>query len=177
MNRIYKMTACTLGGAAALFALSLILAKPARALVATLVEVVNTPATPAFTQDVSKTASQIVELQGLVSPGATTAPISVTPAGASGGPFKVPAGQKFVITTVEIVPLSLTTGFTTLSLEQNSGTGRESWQVSNSTSITQLQYPSGIVMAAGAEPQLFIFTGNGNPVGEQVAIHGYLTSN
>jgi hypothetical protein len=137
-----------------------------------MVEVVNTASSPPVTQDVSKTASHIIELQRDVSPKVTTTPISIAPSGASGGTFTVPSGHSFVITTVEIVPVSLSTGFTTLQLIQNGGTARENWQVSNSTSITQLQYPSGIVLAAGAQPQLSIFAGNGNPVGERVAIHG-----
>jgi hypothetical protein len=152
----------------------------AHALVATLVQVVNTTASPVASLDISKTASQIQEILCLSTvPGETSPPcISQTPGAANGGVFTVPAGQKLVITSVDIIPAeaSPSSGFTTVSLIQN-GAGRENWLVDNSLPMTQLQFPTGIVIGSGFSLQMSVFGENGMPTTESMDIHGYLAPN
>jgi|SRR5580658_3073549 hypothetical protein len=159
---------------------ALLFPQRAHAVVATLVQVVNTTASPVASLDISKTASQIQEVNCVfTAPGTTSGDCtSTTPGAANGGVFTVPPGQKFIITTVDIIPAAAvpSAGFTTVTLIQ-SGAGREDWIVDNSLPMTQLQFPTGIVIGSGFSLQMSVFGENGMPTTESMDIHGYLTPN
>src|SRR5580700_11168682 len=88
-------------GAMALAVTLLILAAPkaAHAIVATLVQVANTSANPAITQDVSRLPSQSVELHCF--PNAVCS--QIVPSGGISCCYSVPVGSSLVITTVQII--------------------------------------------------------------------------
>src|ERR1700722_9668466 len=93
-------------GAFALAAGVLTLAVPrtAHALAAAMVQVANTPASPANTQDISKQASQLVHLNVQVT---SQFPIPfnlVTQTNGAIGPYSVPTTSSLVITTVDVTP-------------------------------------------------------------------------
>jgi hypothetical protein len=157
-----------LGAACALVITTFAILEPRAvgAAVATLVQVANTVATPAINQDVSKLASQNVELScaptcNQVFPDATR----------SFNAFTVPAGQHLVISTVQLEASS--GGSTTLS--QQSGiivTSRTTWLLF-AAGTYQFQYPSGIVFAPGTTNITIPPTGGVN----NVYMYGYLTWN
>jgi hypothetical protein len=105
------------------------------------VHVANPATAPVLTLDISKSASQHLQLICGPNYGGCTVP---------GGSalYVVPAGQNFVVTSVDI----LTTGGggnSDLSITTSSLAGG-SWYVPNSLSLTQsFQYPSGIMYPAG----------------------------
>jgi hypothetical protein len=139
-----------------------------RAAVATLVQVVNTAAAPAITQDVSRLASQNVELS--CNPTCSQVLASPTLGFVLGGTFTVPAGQHFVISTIQ---LDITGGGVT-ELSQQIGsitsTGRTTL-LTTAAGTYQYQYPSGIVIEAGNSLSF------GSGVLNIAYIYGYLTSN
>src|SRR6201997_5426256 len=104
LKSILMATGGLMGGAAVLAAvLTLAAPRAAHAVVAALVQVANTTANPAVTQDTSKAASQIVHLttlgQSAVSPLSLTALHQYIPGGTFGPAYVVPAGQNLVITS------------------------------------------------------------------------------
>jgi len=134
--------------------------------VATLVQVANTAATPAINQDVSKLASQNVELScspacNQVFPDATM----------NSSAFTVPAGQHLVISTVQ---LDAGSAGSTVLLQQNgiTVTSRTTWLLF-AAGTYQFQYPSGIVIAPGTTNLTIPPSGGVN----NGYIYGYLTSN
>jgi hypothetical protein len=174
----FRRHAIATGTTLALLSL-LILAAPrtGHALVAALVQVTNTAAAPVITHDVSRLASQNVQLEcyNISQPAYC---FQILPYGDTPGfvPFySVPAGSSLVITTVDIS----TTGPATVQLRQYNGGGidRGLWTLSAAGSF-QSQYPSGIVLAAGTTP---VFDGPGGPfpfAAFNVAfLNGYLVSN
>lgn len=155
--------------------------KKARAAVATLVLVSNTQANPAGTEDISKAASQIVELLCYD----FTSALNQNQCGQQGPQetfsgttaFTVPQGQNFVITSVDLTPDAGGTGVCSAILSQliqgttSETIAREEWFVPTSTS-TEFQFaPSGIVIGSGAS--LF----NESSSCAKMTIHGYLTAN
>jgi hypothetical protein len=167
-------------GCAAVFAVVLTLAAPRRvhALVAALVEVTNTTANPAVTEDISKQASQIVHLTTLgkanVNPATMTQLHQYIPGGTFGPPYVVPAGQNLVITSIEASVM--TAGNNYLNLYDNTTIGqREYWYLPN-PGLTQLTFPSGFVFPAGSSVYVYI-GGEGSTTQMVVDVHGYLTAN
>jgi hypothetical protein len=157
-----------LGAACALVitAFAIIAPRAARAAVATLVQVANTAATPAINQDVSKLASQNVELS------CTPTCYQVLPDAMMGSSaFTVPAGQRFVISTVQLDAGSA--GSTALSQQNGiTVTTRTTWLLF-AAGTYQFQYPSGIVIAPGTTNLTIPPYGGVN----NGYIYGYLTSN
>jgi hypothetical protein len=172
------------GTAGVLFVLLLAAPRAAHAVAAALVQVANTTASPAVTQDVSKMASQLVEL---------TAPIDAFPNGgipvelsridpATGqigaSSFVVPPGQNFVITGVDdlqffdFVSIVLYDNFT------STANYREIWGLTGNSSnaiTASLRFP-GIVVVSGHRLSMFITSpaaGNLN----YLRLYGYLTAN
>jgi purine nucleoside permease len=84
--------------------LNLVAPKSVHAAVAALVQVANTAANPAITQDTSKAASQLVYL--VCYPPAESAPFVVqcSSQGGSGAQYTVPSGQNLVVTSMMITP-------------------------------------------------------------------------
>ena len=157
-------------GALALTAGMLTLAIPrtAHALAAALVQVSNTPASPANTQDISKQASQMVQLFCPAAPDS----ISNCRVDISGGPqYMVPAGQTLVINTVEFIPQSGAAEYQVEFLDTTHNNPIHPWGFAGPNNV-QFQYPTGIMLPAGTEPGFF--EGSGNVL---VMMNGYLTTN
>jgi hypothetical protein len=183
MKRIHKSLLYCLGGVLAIWAVGMLVPRAAHAVIATLVQVVNTPTSPVPTLDNSKSAMFKVELRCPVSPYPPTndnfACVSLTPQGTSGGRFTVPAGQFLVITTIDEASLA-TANLADLNLHQfvppfpGSLVVREGWllgAIGEGGPTHQLQFPSGIVVGPGY--QLLISSG----VGINTAyVRGYLTA-
>jgi hypothetical protein len=85
----------------------------------------------------------------------------------TGTPFVVPAGQSFVITSVDINPNNQNAGY--VSIESTTSPGLYGvWLVPGNVS-TELQFPSGIVVGSGNNLLSVV------PYGYVVFLHGYLT--
>jgi hypothetical protein len=162
----FRKHAIALGGTAvAVSLLTLTAPRAAHALVVALVQVTNTVATPAITQDVSKLASQSVELACFPGQGCG----QILPNGSTSTTYFVPTGSSLVITTVQIN--TTLTGSNTVELLQSGGT-RGTW-VLNGAGTFEFQYPSGIAISSGQE---FLFEGGQNGTDHSFLI-GYLVSN
>ena len=157
--------------------------RAAHAIVATLVQVANTPANPAHTQDVSATAAQIVELRcvgtGVFHQVFTDGSIGTTP-------YSVPISQSLVITSVDLLPLTPATQPVFANLYENIEVPstmfdlREQWLMQ--TKETNLfQFPlSGIVFVAQSNAFMNFSYADGTIAGLDgytATLHGYLTSN
>jgi len=182
----------------------LILATPkaAHSLAAALVEVANTPSSPAVTQSVPTIASQIVTLEGnadncldgtILIPSGVVGELPfnvsalVTPqslASCSVGstpPYTVPAGNKLVITTVEAGEMNTGTasGKDNVFFEEPNNRFAVLIQIpyGPNATVQQLHFNPGIVFQAGEQVQVdasqLAFTGRQL----LVVAHGYLTSN
>lgn len=164
---------------------ALVMPKATRAIVSTLVTVVNTATNPATTEDISKAGSQIVELLCEANPGASGAITSCLPQLASGilelTAFTVPAGQTFVITSIDIRPFTPGPGINIIFLAQSNSLGTQvrnptDGYVVPNTNTTQLQFPtSGIAISSGST--LSLLSAFESAGGVAVTLHGYLTSN
>lgn len=161
---------------------TLVTPKTAKALVATLVQVVNTTANPAHTQDVSTTAAQIVELRCPQLAGCTQVfPDAST--GPTGGYF-VPVNQSLVITSVDILPPVPSTFpvFAVLAEAQPLGTynDREKWLIQTNTT-NLFQFPGAGIVVGPQSAFLVIFSFSNNSTlgldSYTATLHGYLTSN
>jgi hypothetical protein len=157
-------------GAAALAAIlgMAIAPKAAHGLVAALVQVTNTAAAPAITQDVSRLASQNVQLICV----GTSNCAQILADGSSPAPFYiVPAGSNLVITTVQINMAN--SGSAQLNQANSSGfSTRQSWTLTAGGSF-QFQYPSGIVISSGSDMVVESIT----PPFVEAFLTGYLVSN
>jgi hypothetical protein len=168
MKRIARVLVVILG--AGLFAAVGTMFNPrtAHALVAALVQVSNTPAAPAITLDVSRLASQNVQL---VCVGIQNC-AQILPDGTSPAPFYiVPAGSSLVITTVQIN----TAGSGSVQMTQGNSSAvstRAFWTFAAGGSF-EFQYPSGIVISSGSDLSVNGFT----PPYEEAFLTGYLVSN
>jgi hypothetical protein len=167
MKRIGKMLDVVLGAGLLAFVGSMFNPRTADGLVAALVQVSNSAAAPAITQDVSRLASQNVEL---VCVGIHNC-IQILPDGSSPSPtYIVPAGSSLVITTVQIN----TAGSGSAQLNQagsSTESTRVSWTFAAGGSF-EFQYPSGIVFSSGSD--LFISTVT--PPFEEAILSGYLVN-
>jgi len=158
--------------------LTLFAPRAVHAAAAVLVQVANTVANPAVTQDSSRAASQIVHLttsgKAQVNPGVMTQLHQFITGGTFGPPYVVPAGQNLVITSIEATTATIA-GPNYLNLYDNTTLGqREFWYLPNA-GTTQLQFPSGFVYPAGTPVYVFI-GGQGAVTPMFVDIHGYLTA-
>jgi hypothetical protein len=176
MNLLRKFSVPIVG--LAIMTVLLILAAPraAHAIVAALVQVVNTTANPAITQDTSKQASQIVTLMcpntTFVMPcyqmGDKGVPLTLTQ-------YSVPASSYFVMTSLDYFPNGTGTGRAQISVTDNFGAGAhyEDININNTSDETIIQISPGIVMGPGASPVLAIGPGVSNGY---YYLHGYLTA-
>jgi hypothetical protein len=140
---------------------------------AALVRITNTAEAPAIVEDVPHFASHLVTLFGNYDGGEHNYPYfsQVGPeANLLNADFLVPAGQSFVITSVEILPFTNAPAWVEL-YNANAGTFYEYdyWNVPG-TNSTELQFPSGIVVGNGANLAML-------SSGAYVTVHGYLTPN
>ena len=125
--------------------LNVLAPKAMRAAAAALVEVANTGAAPALTLDISKSASQHVEL--FCGPFSDHCVI-----GNNMTPYVVPTSQSLMVTSVDISTAG-TGGKDILSIFTPSGTARNIWAAPNDGFTHSFQYPSGIVFQGS-----FVFT-------------------
>jgi hypothetical protein len=167
MNWFRKHTIAVGGTAVAISLLTFTAPHAAHALAVALVQVTNTAATPAITQDVSRLASQNVQL---LCPEVLLDCSQILPDGSSGGSYVVPGGHSLVITTVQI-NTSLTIQ-NSRQLTQAGGRVRGSWTLSTPGSF-QFQYPSGIVFSSGSG---LVMVGAGADT-DQAYLTGYIVSN
>jgi hypothetical protein len=171
MNPLSKSVISTGGVAAAALLLALASPRAVHAIGAELVRISNTADAPGIVEDVSHLASHTVSLTGEETNEGSVPLAEVGPDGtATTGDFVVPAGQKFVITVIELTNISTTSALAELTSSNNGGF-YGAWQVPVA-GTTEFQYPSGVVVASGTNLALSAVTG-----GVYVAIHGYLTSN
>jgi hypothetical protein len=144
-------------------------------------QVGNTAANPAVTQDVTKFAAQSIELvwpNGFIAPSTPVSMYQMSPDGTtSGTPFVVPAGQKFVLTTLDILPSGNNLGNIAVGIFNNAFTGaiREEFYVPDAYT-TQFQFPHGIVFAAGSTVGYINF-GVSRDYVLSPTMYGYLTAN
>jgi hypothetical protein len=160
--------------AAAALALTLFVPKTAHAVAAAFVQVVNTAASPAIAQDVSKLASENVLLWNS---GNTINPhsaqfLSQVLANGSTAPsaFVVPAGESLVITSVDITPSG--SGSSPIFI----GIGLEEVVIPDTPYTNQLRFQNGIVVPAGSGVNISDYGISADGLW-YVYVHGYLTSN
>jgi hypothetical protein len=177
---MFKLPQTLTYGAAALAAGALILAAPraAHAIAATLVQVTNTPASPVVAQDVSRLASQQITLATTeaVVPGINTRLSQINVNGSvSPDSYVVPAGQTLIITSIDATPNAPGSGTNSVTIANLPGYAVETFVVTNSVT-TMLQFPTGIVFAAGETPLIGspTFSSGGS---FSAVVRGYMTSN
>lgn len=169
-------------GSIGALALVLILATPrtVHAIAAALVQVTNTAANPAITQDLTKFASNQVELVGQIGPGSSNIPgffHEVRASGQSPNNYQVPAVQSLVVTSADVN--SVPAGFADL-LENTNGfaVALATWIPApnlGGPATLHFVYPSGLVLSPNAIPEIAgELPGNASI---SVSLYGYLTSN
>ena len=117
-------------------------------------------------------SKKIVTLTTFINPGNAITLHQVTASGTATEPYVVPAGQNFVITSVEITPMSNTVALApnyVYFMGEDPFVLYELWLVSNQVS-TSFQYPTGIVVEAGSTPWVSA------QLACDIFIHGYLTA-
>lgn len=162
-------------------ALTLAVPRAAHAIAATLVQIVNTTANPAITQDTSKQASQIVTLvcRPVVSFPTSNACIQIDGRAhySPTQPYAVPANSNFVLTSFDYYPNGAASGQGTLTLADQNNVLPSSYEFFGVADFSQaftVQIPSGIVFSGTAEPAVIP---SNSPGGQFIFLHGYLTSN
>jgi hypothetical protein len=174
-------------GGLAILALLLTLAAPraVHAIAAALVQVVNTTANPAITQDTSKQASQIVTLT--CNPAPVPAIFTCFQIDGRGenltSNYSVPLTTQFVLTGLDYYPFFNTSvGSGTIYISNNAVDSSanlsiyEGIVINNLAQQASFQFPSGIVMGSTAQP---VITGPsiGTISNAIVTLHGYLSAN
>lgn len=155
--------------------LALLAPRAVHAVIATAVQVVNTSASPAITEDTSLQASQIVTIKCQLNSGVVSCS-QVTPngfaSGSSGpnGGYVVPANQYFVIKSMDIYFFGTPPAIAIFLINMDTPPSVEELPPTNG----QISLSSGIVAGPGREvvpsPQAAGAVG-------YVTLHGYLTSN
>jgi hypothetical protein len=156
--------------------LALLAPKAVHAVVATAVQVVNTSASPAFTEDTSLQASQIVTIKCQVETGVLEC-TQALPNGFAGGQvgpnggYVVPANQYFVLKSMDTNFSGAATAIAIFLINTDTPPSTENvFPPANG----QVSFSSGIVAGPGREvvpsPQTPGATGF-------ITLHGYLTSN
>jgi hypothetical protein len=160
----------------------------AHAVIATLVQVVNTTANPVPTTDVSRSAAQNVELTCSFPAGGILAGLgcgqissTCTMLSPSCPQYTVPSGENLVLTTISITASGSTSALIGL-IPYNPATTAdyisEEFSVPAGTTA-QLQFPvSGVVIGPGLQPTLAIQPGGTfTTTGGTALLVGYLTPN
>src|SRR5215831_8923830 len=139
------------------------------------VQVTNLSSSPVVTADVSKFASNIVELECDPNSATLSPCILSTPGAVNGGTFTVPPGQKFVLTSADLESPPGSGNIVVTLFQGPAGIRkvRENWIIPAGSSMIQLQFPSGIVIQSGEELSL-TDRGNSNNTFSDDVLHGYL---
>lgn len=159
-------------GLIAIVALAVLLPQAAHGVVATLVQVVNTPQSPASTLDGSKTALNVVELDcSLLNTPTLIDCKAVSPMNNfDAAPYVVPSGKTLLITNVDVTNSGIAQGSVALYQPPTMSHSRTFWIVAPK-STTILNFSTPIAIAAGFSLQAQLS-------GElySVRVRGYLTS-
>jgi hypothetical protein len=160
--------------------LALLAPQAVHAVVATAVQVVNTSASPAITEDTSRQAAQIVTIQCVIFSNGTTSCFQSLPNGGSGelhgqqGGYVVPANQYFVLKSIDtdfVTPAFATQLYISLLTPQGLETSAEPVPISTNG---QISFASGIAVGPGME----VFPSvSASGIQGEVTLHGYLTPN
>jgi hypothetical protein len=173
-NRILQLS--LIAGGIAILALA---PRGAHAITAALVQVTNTPSTPASTLDSSNAGSQQILLQtpygATLVTGQQVNMVQLSPT--LGIPnqngYTVPAGSSLVVTGLDLVVYSRMTSALELRIQESSGSyGYEGFN-QMAPGFYNLRFPSGMVYPAGTNVILDNSQGNSNV---EAVIHGYLTA-
>jgi hypothetical protein len=161
--------------------LALVTPRAAHALAAALVQVSNTTENPAITQSVPSQASRMVLLSTSLLQNSSSYLYSFGAGSLGLSAYTVPTGQSLVVTGVDITPNEpCATGWSNYILFGNSSEGASMMWTVFAPSTGHYTYPSGIVFAAGSQPQIS-FSAASTPAGvcpgTQVNLLGYLTYN
>jgi hypothetical protein len=158
--------------------LALLAPKAVHAIVATAVQVVNTSANPAITEDTSRQASQIVTIRcGLFGSDGGNICQQVLPGGGSGpfgprGGYVVPANQYFVLKSIDSQSPACATLVTIQGYTPFDVDGAQ-FELISIQPNGQYSFSSGIVVAPGVE----LLPLQPSSCGFFLTLHGYLTSN
>jgi hypothetical protein len=166
------------GVALAAVVLALLAPKAVHAVVATAVQVVNTSASPAITQDASLQASQIVTIICHLDPGEPTFCNQVLtnggigPTGPNGG-YVVPANQSFVLKSMDTYDSNPVSG---IAIFLYGGVQNSAVAVAQvmPAAYGQISFSSGIAAGPGMEVVPHPVS---SPINVTITLHGYLTSN
>lgn len=148
------------------------------AVVAAMVQVVNTTANPAITQDTSKQASQIVTLIGYPTPTATSYSYQVQEdATCATVPYIVPAGMHLVVTTIdaELYGSAPANNYLAVGNPGKPGYYYEFFSVAAGAWQANFRVEPGFVIGSGIEPTVAWFAAS--PATPYIEYHGYLTPN
>jgi hypothetical protein len=189
MFRISKSTLSWAGVAVAAILFTLAVPRAAHAVVAALVQVTNTAASPVISQGIGNQAAQIVEIECGYVPHTET-PLQcnlIPPTGVIPSPpspfFTVPNGQTLVVTSVDILSGSAAGSpcmspalaqVLTIVPGAQFAVARKSWIVPSGAGTVHYVYPSGILFAPG-----LLITGVANNTTActlTLDMHGYLTT-
>jgi len=172
MNLSSKGVLSIAGVAAAALLLAVASPRTVHALGEQLVSITNTATHPANVEDVSHLASHLVMLNGYMQTAGQAVPFyQVTANGIVN--FEIPAGQNFVITSVDISPCSNPSTQADVYLTNQSSdwtTWYGEWNTLGWNTL-QFQYPTGIAVASGTTIWL-----NASQQCSAI-VHGYLTTN
>ncbi len=188
MNLLRKILV-SLGGITAL-ALLFALAAPqaVHGIAAALVQVTNTTANPAITQDTAHQASQLVSLgigfNGYGDTFSTNLLSLQTPSGSFGGVFQIPAGKKLVVTTIRVNP---DPSYSTSNIEVYLGAAATTaypptvsasydYLMVNPSTMTEA-HPTGTYIPSGLWPTISVRARDGQGFNVGIAVQGYLTAN
>jgi hypothetical protein len=159
--------------------LALLAPKAVHAVVATAVQVVNTSANPAITEDTSRQASQIVTINCQVALGSAT-PFcrqalsngGIGTPGPNGG-YVVPANQSFVLKSMDTTFSSSPVSEIAIYFYNNAQNSVVSVEAVMPAADGQISFSSGIAVGPGMEVVPHALS----PNYVTITLHGYLTSN
>jgi len=170
-----RVSTPAVGVAVAALLLALTTPRALHAVATALVEVANTAARPAISQDVSKLASSQVLLVGSIGQGSGGNFHEVRSTGQDPAVFQVPEGKSLVVTSADVI--TAPGGFADLietGLGNNVGLATWIWPSGEPVTL-QFRYPSGLVLSSRSIPLIGGHTAGNTII--SVSLYGYLTSN
>ncbi len=179
MNLFRKFSFPIVGFAVLAVLLTLAAPRAVHALAAALVQVVNTTANPAITQDTSRQASQIVTLlcqtQSVYPTPFACIQIDSHGQDAPTLVYTVPSSSNFILTSLDYFPNGAASGqgYLTILDQTQPSSSYESIGVVDLSKPVSFQFSSGIVVGGTAQPEVACSCG----FGPFIYLHGYLTSN
>jgi hypothetical protein len=168
-------------GAIGLVLIGLSAPKEAHAVVAALVQVTNTAANPAITQDIGQQAAQMVTLYCIGnSPGGSCGLVPSSGLNSNPAPYSVPPNQTLVLTSADLTAeggaagAALCPTLSSVDLATNNGvTPLTFWLLAPNTGTANFVYPTGITVAPSSTVSI---NANGSACQSFAFLHGYLTT-